>query len=143
MTTCLFIWEPVGASVKLVHHTTWIKSPVANCFVTDCSLAVTPIFVSRLWCHFETDHFISWCSFPLLFGCVWMLCFLGAVIFYMHSSLLWGKNYCSGVINWNICNINLCEQMTKNKNIYKLYQIAIKYAHQKGDIANLFLFLAI
>jgi NAD-dependent SIR2 family protein deacetylase len=30
--TCLFIWELVGASVRLLHPRTWFKPRVANCF---------------------------------------------------------------------------------------------------------------
>jgi hypothetical protein len=37
----------------LVHPTSWITPPVANCFATDRSKAVTPmvlVFVNCLWC---------------------------------------------------------------------------------------------
>jgi hypothetical protein len=51
--TCLFIWEPVVASVRLVHSRTWLKPQVANCFYTERPNAVTPrvlMFVNCLWC---------------------------------------------------------------------------------------------
>jgi hypothetical protein len=31
----LFIWEPVGASMRLVHPRTWFKPPVTICFAMD------------------------------------------------------------------------------------------------------------
>jgi hypothetical protein len=40
--TCLFIWEPKKASVRLVHPRTSFKPPMANCFATDRSKVVTP-----------------------------------------------------------------------------------------------------
>jgi hypothetical protein len=40
---CLLLWEPVGASLRLVHTRTWLKPPVTNCFATDRSKAVTPM----------------------------------------------------------------------------------------------------
>ena len=65
---CLFIREPVGASVRLVHPRTWFKPPVANCFATDRSKAVTPrvlFFVNCLWCPFEINILIYTCSLSL------------------------------------------------------------------------------
>ncbi len=65
---CLFIREPVGASVRLVHPRTWFKPPVANCFATDRSKAVTPrvlFFVNCLWCPFEIIIIIYTCSLSL------------------------------------------------------------------------------
>ncbi len=65
---CLFIREPVGASVRLVHPRTWLKPPVANCFATDRSKAVTPrvlFFVNCLWCPFEIIIIIYTCSLSL------------------------------------------------------------------------------
>ena len=59
---CLFIREPVGASVRLVHPRTWFKPPVANCFATDRSKAVTPqvlIFIIVSGVCFEIGHFIN------------------------------------------------------------------------------------
>ena len=86
---CLLIWEPVGASVRLVHPRTWFKPPVAICFATDRSKAVTPrvlTFVNCLWRHFETDYNHAVFS-SLLFGCVGRLCLLDVAIPDMHISL--------------------------------------------------------
>jgi hypothetical protein len=75
--TCLFLWEPVVASVRLVHPRTWFKPPVANCFATDRSKAVTPVsfdcgnscyaYFTFLWCQLlkfwrywpKTEHICS------------------------------------------------------------------------------------
>jgi hypothetical protein len=78
--TCLFIWEHVGASVRLVHPRTWFKHLVANYFATDCSKAVTPrvlFFVNFLWCliwnwySYTCKHMFS---FPLHFIAAWGGC---------------------------------------------------------------------
>jgi hypothetical protein len=82
--TCLFIWEPVGASVRLVHPRTWFKPPAANCFATDRSKAVTYRvlnFVNCLWCLFWNWSVYNHVLFPsLLFGCVGRLCLLDVAI---------------------------------------------------------------
>ena len=88
---CLLIWEPVGASVRLVHPRTWFKPPVAICFATDRSKAVTPrvlTFVNCLWRLFWNWLLYNHAVFSsLLFGCVGRLCLLDVAIPDMHISL--------------------------------------------------------
>ena len=94
-TTCafLFIWEHDGASLRLVHPRTWFKPPVANCFATDRSNAVTPrvlTFVNCLWRLFWNWLLYNHAVFSsLLFGCVGRLCLLDVAIPDMHISLFY------------------------------------------------------
>jgi hypothetical protein len=93
---CLLIWEPVGASVRLVHPRTWFKPTVAICFPSDRSKAVTPqllICVNCLWCLFWNCSFYKPCSLFLFSS--W-LC--GEVVFsecgtswYAYSTFLYYK----------------------------------------------------
>ncbi len=76
--TCLIIWEPVGTSVRLVHPRTWFKPPMANCFATDRSKAVTPKVLFFVNC--GVRHW-NWYSYKN------MLCFLSVAIPDMHISL--------------------------------------------------------
>ncbi len=74
---CLFKREPVGASVRLVHPRTWFKPPVANCFATDRSKAVTSrvlFFVNCLWCPFEINILYAHALFPSLIFAAWGGC---------------------------------------------------------------------
>ena len=97
--TCLLIREPVGASVRLVHPRIWFKPPVANCFASDRSKAVTPrvlTFVNCLWCLFWNWLLYNHAVFSsLLFGCVGRLCLLDVAIPDMHISLFYKFNYCT------------------------------------------------
>jgi hypothetical protein len=65
---CLFIREPVGTKVSLVHLRTWFKPPVANCFATDRNKAVSHGFsFSLIVCgvHFEIYILINTWSLSL------------------------------------------------------------------------------
>ncbi len=88
---CLFIREPVGASVRLVRYRTLFKPPVANCFATDRSKAVTQGFsFSLIVCGvlLKLIFLYTHALFPSLpFRCVERLCFLSVAIPDMHISL--------------------------------------------------------
>jgi hypothetical protein len=90
---CLLIWEPVRASVRLVQPRTWFKPPVAICFATDRSKAVTPrvlTFVNCLWRLFWNWLLYNHAVFSsLFFGCVGRLCLLDVAIPDMHISLFY------------------------------------------------------